>query len=212
MVFRYLRGIDGVGLTREPSNGRSSEKRAAKEEGEREPSDTEAGVNPTGGSQRDYLRRIERSLLDLHRQQQRAGGRGILAIGVVGTDVYDKLLILRAVHGRFPRACFFTTDLDAELVRPSELPFTRNMIVVSHFGLTLHPSLQREVAPFRDSYETATYLAALLAIGDQRVEHLRDLPCMARERGQREDSDFVLLADPDRRSSTVGQDSGPGMA
>jgi hypothetical protein len=96
-------------------------------------------------------------------ENRRVGG-GIRAIGVVGTDVYDKLLILRALRPSFPHAVFFTTDLDADLGHPDEYRSARNLIVASHFGLQLDRELQGHTAPFRDSYQAATYFACLLAL------------------------------------------------
>ena len=50
---------------------------------------------------------------------------GFKAIGVLGSDVYDKLLILQALKQNFPHAIFFTTDLDARLFPPREIQWTR---------------------------------------------------------------------------------------
>jgi hypothetical protein len=173
VAFKYLRGIDGkrTDATVAP--------RAASGDGSAAASDTPSGFNPTGTAQLDYLRRLEAQLVELHQNQLRAGGRGILAIGVIGTDVYDKLLILRALRDRFPRVSFFTTDLDAEFWRPSELRYTQNLIVAAHFGLQLHPRLQRDVLPFRDSYQTSCFLATLLAVDDQRAARLWQTPRQA---------------------------------
>ncbi len=42
------------------------------------------------------------------------GEKGFRAIGILGSDVYDKLLILRALRPRFPDVVFFTNNLDAQ--------------------------------------------------------------------------------------------------
>jgi len=164
-VFKYLRGIDGgitsdAGRDQGPQDGDSREK----------PSDLASGFEPHGNAQLDYLRRMENELVELHRRQLNRGGKGILAIGVVGSDVYDKLLILRALSQRFPHIWFFTTDLDANYSRPSEIAYTRNLLIASHFGLQLHPSLQRSVPPFRDSYQTSDFFSMLLAVDDLRAK------------------------------------------
>jgi len=93
------------------------------------------------------------------------GRPGIRAIGILGSDVYDKLLALQALRPRFPDAIFFTTDLDARLWHPNQLKWTRNMIVASSFGLELKDALQQDIPPFRDSYQTAQYLGGLSALG-----------------------------------------------
>jgi hypothetical protein len=105
---------------------------------------------------------IERENQDLQMERARPS---IHAIGVLGSDVYDKLLALQALRPRFPGAIFFTTDLDARLWHPNQLKWTRNMIVASSFGLELRDALQQDIPPFRDSYQTAQYLACLSALG-----------------------------------------------
>jgi len=171
-VYKYLRGIDGRTAGAEDTK-RDSSANSGKAQAMGLPQTVTANdCPPTGTAQYDYLRRLEAELTALHVSQHRQGGRGILAIGVMGTDVYDKLLILRTLRRRFPEVCFFTTDMDAEYFRPSELPFTRNLVVASHFGLTLHPRLQREAPPFRDVYQTATYFATLLALNERRSNEI----------------------------------------
>jgi len=168
LVYKFLRGIDGSPASQ--SEPESKKPRA----GENDPrqADLLAGYQSVGDYQIDYLRRLGDALGQWDRQFKKRGGRGILAIGVVGTDVYDKLLFLRALRKRFARAWFFTNDLDDNYCRPGELEYSQNLLVASHFGLTLHPSLQREVAPFRESYQTATFLAVLQAVGDYRIKEI----------------------------------------
>ena len=120
---------------------------------------------PEGQAQLDYVRRL------VDRLEARPGTEGddaydmeTRAIGVLGSDVYDKLLILQALRERFRRAVFFTTDLDARLLHPDEFPWARNLIVASSFGLTLNEDLQSHIPPFRGTYQTATYLACLAAL------------------------------------------------
>ena len=61
---------------------------------------------------------------------------------MLGSDVYDKLLILQALRPEFPNANFFTTDLDALLLPDKKSHYTRNLIVTSSYGLQLDPSLE----------------------------------------------------------------------
>ena len=91
-------------------------------------------------------------------------GHRIKAIGVVGSDIYDKLLVLQALRRAFPRYIFFTTDLDARLTDGQNLPWTREMVVGSSLGLSLRPELQGSVPPFRDTYQTATYYSTMQAV------------------------------------------------
>ena len=129
-----------------------------------------------GTSQLDYVRALATRIQD--------EGEGAKAIGILGTDPYDALLILKALRPAFPYAVFFTVDLDARHLQASEYKWTRNMVVASPFGLQLDSSLQRDVPPFRGSYQTATYFAVLQAVNHVacRVEGDRQqssVPCSA---------------------------------
>ncbi|MBP8154541.1 MAG: hypothetical protein KAX87_04565, partial [Nitrospira sp.] len=66
---------------------------------------------PAGRSQLDYLRRLVETL----KREEASSDGEFTAIGVLGSDVYDKLMILQALRSDFPHALFFTTDLDARL-------------------------------------------------------------------------------------------------
>ncbi len=166
----YLRGLDGEipgeALPTEPdSHSDKSDKADLRAAVEREGKFTE---HPEGQSQYDYLRRLAVQLREDDAALRRRFGpeSGIRAVGVLGTDVFDKLLVLQALHDALPNAIFFTTDMDAEFFQPREQAWARNLIVVSSFGLRLEDSLQRDFAPFRDGYQTSTYLATLLALDD----------------------------------------------
>jgi hypothetical protein len=162
--FSYLQGIDGKlpasspQMSPEPKTGSESAK--AKER------KTPEANRAEGPSQLDYIPR----LADHIEQENRklfidSPAAQIRAIGVLGSDLYDKLLTLQALRPRFPNAIFFTTDLDARLWHPNQLKWTRNMVVASSFGLELKPELQQDIPPFRDSYQTAEYLGCLSALG-----------------------------------------------
>jgi len=112
---------------------------------------------PEGTSQVDYVRALVNRI---HTE-----GEGARAIGIFGTDPYDSLLILKALRPAFPHAIFFTVDLDARHLHPSEYKWTRNMVIASPFGLQLEGGLQRDVPPFRSSYQTSAYFATLQAVG-----------------------------------------------
>src|SRR5512146_1888393 len=111
---------------------------------------------PEGTSQLDYVRALVARIHD--------EGEGARAIGILGTDPYDALLIIKALRPFFPHAIFFTVDLDARHLHPSEYKSTRNMVIASPFGLQLEGGLQRDVPPFRSSYQTSAYFAALQAV------------------------------------------------
>ena len=171
--YSYLREIDG---------GRGSTQRAAKSEdrgkagGKGEP---QAQLRAHGPSQIDYLARLVQDIeRNVEGDESRAAGakgtksaetgkksggsKDIAAIAIFGNDVYDKLLVLRALRPAFPKAVFMTTDLDARLLDPSESEWTRNLVVATNFELKLDPEVQRGASPFRDGYQTGTYLATWL--------------------------------------------------
>ena len=78
--------------------------------------------------------------------------------------MYDKLVVLQLLRPRFTDEFFFTTDLDARLFHPAELKWTRNVLVASSFGLQLEHDLQKDIPPFRDTYQAGEYLACLAAL------------------------------------------------
>lgn len=115
---------------------------------------------PEGTDQRDYLRQIVQKI----KEQEQTDGRRIGAIGIVGRDLHDKLLLVQALRSAFPESQLFTTDLDSRLTHPTVNRYTRNLIVASSLPLDLGPDLQCGVSPFRDSYQTAMFLAARYAV------------------------------------------------
>jgi hypothetical protein len=152
--FGYMRGLDGMipsgKLPSKSANGnRPPEANGNKASVER----------PEGHSQKDYLRRLGERIEAFNRDAKRKGQGEIGAIGIVGSDTYDKLLILKALRAKFPGTLFFTTDLDTRLLHPEEIENTRNVIVASSFGLELGEEFQQGVPPFRDSSQTAYFLA-----------------------------------------------------
>ena len=169
--FSYLRGLDGLA----PHGTPAATPAAAKP--------TAQGAQPVeladGPKQFDYLRRLATQIQNENMRLQRAKLGEIGAIGVLGSDVYDKIAVLRALRASFPRAVFFTTDLDARLLNPDEYDWTRNLIVSSGFGLELAPCLQRHIPPFRGSYQTAAFFATRVALYNAfpAVNTFRDERC-----------------------------------
>ncbi|HKP02170.1 MAG TPA: hypothetical protein VJU77_02315 [Chthoniobacterales bacterium] len=156
-VFTYLRGIDG----RLPAEGGSEKSKA--------PAEKEQGTAPReateGEDQSDYLRRLATQLAAEHQKLKRQGSQGFKAVGILGSDVYDKLMILRALRAELPGVIFFTNNLDARLGLKEEWPAAHNLIVVSPFGLSLASAYQGRIAPFRDSYQTSVFASTLMIIG-----------------------------------------------
>jgi len=151
-VFRYsyLGGLDGE----VPGDDAARAARAAKATGDQ--SKDSMRDRPEGASQIDYVRALVARIHD--------EGEGARAIGILGTDPYDALLIIKALRPSFPHAIFFTIDLDARHLHASEYKSTRNMVIASPFGLQLEGGLQRDVPPFRSSDQTSAYFAVLQAV------------------------------------------------
>jgi hypothetical protein len=170
-VYRmtYMHGIDGM-LPDEYGISNSSSK-TTDTQNKRDKSSTMGYYStkfkqPLGLAQYDYMRRIEGRIkkLEFELESDENQGGEIRAIGVLGSDIYDKLLILRALKGTFPDAIFFTNDLDARLYHETELPWTRNLIVASSYGLQLNPRLQNDIPPFRNVYQSSSFVATLQAL------------------------------------------------
>ena len=161
--FNFLRGIDGSHPDDVTRKSRSDDEDIPIEQCE---------PKTTGRSQYDYLRRLQRQIDDFERSiKEKNSNNRISAIGVVCTDLYDKLLVLRALKARNPDTWFFTTDIDAAFSHPTEYGKTRNLLVASHFGLQLNRRFQRSVPRFRDSYQTSAYFGLKMAL---RNDNLRD--------------------------------------
>ncbi|GJM13137.1 MAG: hypothetical protein DHS20C12_15400 [Pseudohongiella sp.] len=170
--FSYLRGLDGI---RPEDNGSSSGSDEGSEQNTLNDfiAVSQALEEPFGRHQFDYLRRLSE---EISRDQYDA-------IGVLGTDVFDKLLVLQALREKNKDAVFFTTDLDATLLHPSQFAWTQNLLVASALPLSLSRTSEHQgnscsdfdysgssetrqnlrVAPFRESYQTAYFHSVCLA-------------------------------------------------
>jgi hypothetical protein len=180
--FSYMRGIDGRITGRENGKGGNGNGTESPADSRQVLPEAETGLqHPSGRSQIDYLERLATRLKELDAQIKIDRGMGdwrllqsggLRAIGVLGSDVYDKLLVVQALRPRFRDAIFFTTDLDAGLWHPDELRFTRNMIVSSNYGLELaQRHYKMGLPPFRDNYQTSRYLATLVALDPKHADY-----------------------------------------
>jgi len=181
--FSYLKGIDGRALKTVSNDDETPDKKTETSKASPESagglvsvlgpsSSKKASSQPEraeGQAQIDYLRRLKIDLDDL--QSLLAKDRAeIASIGVLGSDIYDKILVLKALKKSFPRAVFFTTDLDAMYLSSAEYDYTRNLVVCSGQGLTAMPEiLQGNIPPFRDSYQTALFVTCLGALNLESV-------------------------------------------
>jgi hypothetical protein len=164
-AYHYLRGIDGR-LPGDKDNQREAEQK------------TQLGQNAVateateGLNQSDYLRRLARQMKEDNARWQREDGSGIRAIGLLGSDIYDKLMILRALRPHFPGTVFFTNNYDAHFERRDDWDDTRNLVIASPFGSTV-PEIyieQRHIPPFRDNNQTSMYVGTLVATTKMKGE------------------------------------------
>jgi hypothetical protein len=166
-AYQYLRGIDG----RLPGDTGKDNQRDQEQK-------TQVGQNTVaveateGLNQSDYLRRLARRIKEEE-------GSDIRAIGLLGSDIFDKLMILRALRPQFPNAIFFTNNYDAHFERHDDLEVTHNLVIASSFGSTLPPGFIIEqrghIPPFRDNNQTSTYVGTLVATGRIPEEDARYL-------------------------------------
>jgi hypothetical protein len=162
-IFRatYLRGLDG----KTPFQ-KSTEK---KEDGDagKQSNDLSQNSEPEkaeGASQLDYCRRLA-SEIKASFEQDRFKRKQPRAIGVLGSDIYDKIVLLQALRHKFPESIFFTTDIDARYLNKGCRENSRTLLVAS--SSNLEPASPAGILrpPFRDSYQAAIYRATRLAVG-----------------------------------------------
>jgi len=168
--YHYLRGLDG----QLPGD---SGKQNQPQPSQITLSDKDAvAVEATEGlNQSDYLRRLARQMKIDNANWRREDGFGIRAIGLLGSDIYDKLMILRALRSEFPAAVFFTNNYDAHFERRDDWEDAHNLVIVSPFGSALPETFSRQqIAPFRDSNQTSMYVGTLVATGRMDVSVASD--------------------------------------
>jgi hypothetical protein len=159
--YHYLRGIDGqLPGDQAKDNQREQGQKTQSAQGS-------VAVEATEGlNQSDYLRRLAWQMKEDNARWQREDGFGIRAVGLLGSDIYDKLMILRALRPQFPNAIFFTNNYDAHFERRDDWDDTHNLIIVSPFGSVLPETYsQQHIAPFRDNNQTSIYVGTLIATG-----------------------------------------------
>jgi len=176
--FSYLRGLDG----RLPGDKEDKEESGATQAKTNAEDTIKRLEQPMGKSQYDYLRRLADEIYRLDKRLQAKKEGSIKAIGVLGSDFHDKYLVLQALRQRLPAAIFFATDLDARLLHPDKIKWTRNIVVASNFNLALRDDIQGDVPPFRNSYQTSVFYAVLKAFSEDNylkglgIDELNMLP------------------------------------
>jgi hypothetical protein len=219
--FAYVRGLDGqmpnVGGLNDGPRGKDAGSKPEKDSKDnvRIKPDPNVKARAEGQSQFDYLQRLGDRIQHLDAELRSEGRRGIEAVGVLGSDLYDKLLVLQALRPLLPNAWFFTTDLDALLLHPTAQSVSRNLLVASGFGLQLRPDVQGAVPPFRGNYQTAEFLTARVAIHSDSAPN----PCwtgspLLFEIGSAREFQFAETASPETQACKAAlldcEESPPG--
>ena len=165
--FSYLRGLDGQ--LPEPEDDKKDQKKSFSEDFNLN-SETASSLRAERERQYDYLMRLAEEVGETEKRLKPYGESDATrfnprfeAFGVLGSDYYDKLVVLQALRRQFSHAHFFTTDMDARFFHGSDYKYVRNLIVASGFGLRLRGELQKSIPPFRDTYQTSAYLATRMA-------------------------------------------------
>jgi hypothetical protein len=157
--YRYMHGIDG----RLP--GDSAKDKMDDSQKNQNTSSNTATEATEGINRADFLRRLAVHLKSEEAGWLRHGDTGVGAIGLLGSDIYDKLMILRALRPEFSNAIFFTNNYDAHFERREDWDDVHNLVVASPFGSMLSSERQKSLAPFRDSDQTSMFAGTLLATG-----------------------------------------------
>lgn len=163
-IYSYLQGLDGATIDGASKQQRLVPRSADDSKGRDGKKDPDIEW-PENRDQRDYVRRLVDRLQD---EAQANPKKLVRAVGIIGVDVHDKLILAQALRPAFPERMLFTTDLDARLLHPNVAKYTRNLIVSSSLPLSpsdLDPPMPSEikVAPFRDVYQTAIFLGTRYA-------------------------------------------------
>lgn len=150
--YTYLRGLDGTQVS-DAGTGNSSNPKTPSPKGPGNFSNSTLPARPAnrafGNNQIDYIIRLTERI-----KQRNPNPR---AIGILGSDTYDKLLLLNELKHHFPATIFFTTDLDAVLIDVQETKWTKNLLVAASHGLRLHESIQKNTPEFRSNYQTSMF-------------------------------------------------------
>ena len=142
--YSYLAGLDGE----LPPKGDGKE--AAGSQAKGKPGDKISGAQqnaeeaPSGRSQLDYVRRLAETL--------RRDSTNFVAIGVLGSDVYDKLMILQALRNDFPQRDLFhdRSRCPIDSLRAGAVDAQPNRRITFRIGITpgssnADPSLPRQL-------------------------------------------------------------------
>jgi hypothetical protein len=153
--YSFLAGMDGSKSLLD--NSKKSEGETGKDSNKQ----SDGLDRPEGDQQLDYMRRLadelSGNLEDLFSSLRQS--KDVAAVGLLGGDFYDKLIILQGLREALPASLYFTTDLDARMNLHSQHRWTRNLLTASAFDLQCQEeNASLHIAPFRDSLQTAMFV------------------------------------------------------
>jgi hypothetical protein len=165
-LIPYLRGLDGAStLYRKNYVALRAVKEGDKEKPDHNQNSHDSIEPAEGTTQFDYIRRLVNSMYlqkaPFWPQVERPD-----AIVIFGTDVYDKLALLKFLRQALKNCAYFTTDLDALYWHSHYIQYTKDLIVASSFPLRMSPNRTEDWTgcrgsgvpiEFRDSYQSAAY-------------------------------------------------------
>jgi hypothetical protein len=158
-AYTYMAGIDGA----LPKTALGIEEHSEKNQVTGKEGDGSIREATEGQSQIDYFRRLADLLAVKNDQLIRERRDGFRVVAVLGSDIYDKLQILRILRPRLPGALFITNELDGRFAHPDEWDETRNLLVAASYPLKVDWQGD-ETPPFRDSTQVSVYSAARHAL------------------------------------------------
>lgn len=181
--YSFLAGVDGYKT--KIANSKSSEKEASSEN-----SEADTLERPEGEQQLDYIRRLADNLgkSEATYVVNTAPSPPVAAVGLLGSDFYDKLLLLQSLRGPLDGAVFFTTDLDSRLHLHSQHQWTRNLITASSYDIQASEEGNGlKLSPFRDAYQTALFLGCRFLLNPEKSFPPNDISAyeIGRERDYR---------------------------
>jgi len=163
-VVPYLRGLDGTSTLYSKAYPHLSE---ADSKDHRK----DLALEPAEGTtQFDYLRRSTSSMLQQPVAFIPSADRPD-AIVIFGSDVYDKLILLKFLKQTLRNCLYMTTDLDALYWHPDYLQYSKDLVVASAFPLEMASSSSALAGSgdasvtspirFRDTYQSAAYWSVI---------------------------------------------------
>ena len=174
--YTYLRGIDGStareklnkekeGITTSPSS--ADIQLAGKWMTNKRPNIAE------GNNQLDYVIRLAKMIKRDHGTP--------FAIGILGSDIYDKLMLLKELRSQFPEVLFFTTDYDSLYSDLPNFRDARGLLIASAYGPRLNKKFQEITPSFRGVYQTALFHAVRAVLDDTKYKDVlnkQSEPCL----------------------------------